>query len=277
MERYFENFEEIMKPEEIDNEDVKLESVDSESTAFEAGQRHGICQICQKTEFSKNMKRINKETDRLVIGSIFQCDFVSPEWHDYFLNHSTQICLSHLAVAMQRIRVLLENPKSIENWKTERSILSKWSNEEMLKIMTDCEKRNQRSINEKPQYRNDYRRCAVCNSLKGKWDLGIVKSKNVKMIIMLGCVLNGSFTYEDSQDFVSKPQFVYVCHSDFLVSFQEIIGFMKIDSVDQFLSCSKEDIQSLIEDVNCMCPEMKLAEFTRELSKYSWRIRHFTA
>ncbi|UMM37697.1 hypothetical protein L5515_009379 [Caenorhabditis briggsae] len=277
MERYSDNLEEIMKTEEIDYDDVQLGPADLGKNVFEAGQRHGICQICQKTEFSKNMKRINKESDRLVIGSIFQSDFASPEWHDYFLNHSTQICLSHLAVAMQRIRVLLENPKSIENWKTERSILSKWSNEEMLKVMTDCERRNQRTINEKPQYRNDYRRCAVCNSLKGKWDLGVVKSKNVKMIIMLGCVLNGSFTYEDSQDFVAKPQIAYVCHSDFLVSFQEIIGFMKIDNVDQFLSCSKEDIQSLMEDVTCMCPEMKLAEFARELSKYSWRIRHFTA
>ncbi|PIC29630.1 hypothetical protein B9Z55_021152 [Caenorhabditis nigoni] len=203
---FFEDVEE--KPEE---KEFNIEKVSREVGTFQ-------CEICQKTMPRGLLKMITLEEDKTVLSEIFKPER-SLEKRVFY------VCVSHIQKTIEENDGKLKFA-STPSEKRLRSFIR--TNKKSIKIRT-----SRRGV------------CHVCNMSKPCSEFYTTKSKSIRMVIMVGCVLRGTHSIEQAKSCLSY-QTGFTCYSHCKELIDVILIHLEVRYIQELLKCSELAFDNLM-------------------------------
>ncbi|PIC29621.1 hypothetical protein B9Z55_021143 [Caenorhabditis nigoni] len=206
--------EKEIKTEPIDFvENVKLKTKKFDCTVEKVSEEitERICEICWRSMPRNLLKSINSEDEKTVLSHNFQTagslDNISP-----------YVCISHIQ------KIIDENDGKLEFASTpfEKRLLS------FIKRNSDSKK------NRAPLRRN----CQVCHMSKQLSELYFISSKDIRVVLMVGCILRGTHSVEQAKSYTMIKR-AFTCYSHCKESIDMIFEHFGVTNIEEFLNSSK--------------------------------------
>ncbi|CAO4381524.1 unnamed protein product [Caenorhabditis nigoni] len=196
------------KPKE---KDFDIKKVSREVGTFQ-------CEICQKTMPRGLLKMITLEEDKTVLSEIFKPER-SLEKRVFY------VCVSHIQKTIEENDGKLKFA-STPSEKRLRSFIR--TNKKSIKIRT-----SRRGV------------CHVCNMSKPCSEFYTTKSKSIRMVIMVGCVLRGTHSIEQAKSCLSY-QTGCTCYSHCKELIDVILIHLEVRYIQELLKCSELAFDNLM-------------------------------
>ncbi|PIC29499.1 hypothetical protein B9Z55_021057 [Caenorhabditis nigoni] len=219
-------------PEEIKLEpkksDSEIENVSTEISALK-------CKICQKRMPRNSLKMIKSEDDMIVLTAIFDVEV----FKEYI---ATYVCLSHIQAIIDDNEAILKFAGTPFE-KCLRLFIAK--NKRFIRVRT-----LQRGI------------CKVCHKLKPLSESYTISSKNIRAVIMIGCILRGTHSVEQAKYYITNNN-GSTCYSHRKESIDMIFEYLGISNIQEFFKCPRISMGGLVDIAKNFDSDFTVDQFSR--------------
>ncbi|PIC29513.1 hypothetical protein B9Z55_021068 [Caenorhabditis nigoni] len=229
---FFENnnsdeFLEDVKPEPREN-DFKIEKAFTEIGALS-------CKICQKRMPRKYLKWIISEDDKMLLSDIFKIEMFKEM-------RQTYVCVSHIQ------KIIDDNDGKV-----------KFANNPIGQKLHSFITRNKKFMKGSPSRRGI---CKVCHILKNRSEIYEIGSKNIRIVLMIGCILRGTHSVEQAKSYVTIDPAI-TCYSHCKESIDMIYKHLGVRNIEEFSKCSTTAMGGLVEIAKNFDPNFTVDQFFR--------------
>ncbi|CAO4381431.1 unnamed protein product [Caenorhabditis nigoni] len=220
-----EHFEDVkLEPEEIDS---KTEKVSTRTTM-------GKCEICRKVMPRSLLSLIKSKDYKTVLSENFKIEGSLEIKLPY-------VCISHIQTLINDYDGNLKSPST----KSEQLLRTFISKHKIL--MKDRKSRRQT--------------CRVCHMPKTrKTELYEIASKNIRTVIMTGCILRGTHSVESAMPYIENKR-GFTCFSHCNEAIDMIFEHFGVRSMQEFLKCPLLAMDNLMDIVKKIVSNFTLDQF----------------
>ncbi|PIC29497.1 hypothetical protein B9Z55_021055 [Caenorhabditis nigoni] len=215
-------------------EDVELKPTENACTNKQIFKEVAFqCKICQMRMPRKLLKLIKSEDDKTVLSEIFKIegfDEINP----------TYVCYSHIKT------IIDDNDDKMKSPSTDYE-----------RLLRSFIKRNKNSMRNRTSQR---RYCLICHRIKDCSQLYRISSKNIRMVIMIGCILRGTHSIEQAVSYITND-IGFTCYShrkDFIV---EIFEHLRVQSIREFFRCPRISMSDFVDIAKNFDPNFTVDQF----------------
>ncbi|PIC29498.1 hypothetical protein B9Z55_021056 [Caenorhabditis nigoni] len=235
---YFEDSDELcedveLKPKESDSE---FEKVSTEFTTLQ-------CKICQKRMPRSLLKMIKSEDDMIVLTVIFEVEVINEM-------DMTYVCLSHI--------------QAIIDDKEGRMKFKRTSLEENLRPFIAKNKSLIRGRTLQSGF------CKICHKLKNRSETYTISSKNIRIVLMTGCILRGTHSIDQAKSYITNSSML-TCYSHRKESIDMIFEYLGISNIQEFLLCPRLSMGGLVKIAKNFDSKFTVDQFIRAFKTLFWR------
>ncbi|CAO4381462.1 unnamed protein product [Caenorhabditis nigoni] len=189
--------------------DRKQELIDSRKEKVSEEVNELRCEICKKTMPRNLLKLIKSEEDITVLSQFFKFEG-SLETRTPF------VCYSHIQAIIDDNEEKFKRPKK----PTEH-------------LMRSFIRRNKYLRKDRAPPR---RICKVCHISRNSSELCETRSKGIRMVIMIRCILHGTHSVEQATSCILNYK-IHTCYSHCKESIDEIFEYLGVKSIGEFSKC----------------------------------------
>ncbi|PIC29540.1 hypothetical protein B9Z55_021090 [Caenorhabditis nigoni] len=204
-------------------EDVKSEAEESYSEIEKVSTyvNKEKCEICQKMMPRNSLKMIKCEGNRLVLSEVFNVElFMGP--------NPIYVCHSHIQKVIHDIDNNVKLPRNQSD-----------------SVMRSFVRRNKHLM--KASHSRNYRRiCHVCHMSKDRSELVQIFSKGIRMVVMIGCILQGTHSVEQARDYIAYNN-RRTCYSHQKESIDKIFEHLGVKNIQEFFKCPRLAMSGLVK------------------------------
>ncbi|ULT91906.1 hypothetical protein L3Y34_009530 [Caenorhabditis briggsae] len=229
------DFFEANEPDEY-FEDVKLEPEEIDSTIDKVSTKTtmGKCEICQKIMPRSLLSLIKSEDYKTVLSENFKIEGSLEIKLPY-------VCVSHIQIIIDYYNGKLKSP-STQSEQLLRTFISKHKT-----LMKGRKSRKQT--------------CRVCHMPKTrKTELYEIASKNIRTVIMTGCILRGTHSVESAMPYIENNR-GFTCFSHCKESIDMIFEYLGVRNIREFLKCPLLAMDKLMDIVKEIVSNFTLDQF----------------
>ncbi|PIC29512.1 hypothetical protein B9Z55_021067 [Caenorhabditis nigoni] len=107
------------------------------------------------------------------------------------------------------------------------------------------------------------RACNVCHTTEDYPQLYKLSSKDIRIVIMIGCILRGTHSIDKAMDYVMANDTVITCYSHRKESIDIIFEHLGINNIQQFFLCSRLSMNGLVDIANNIDSDFTVDQFSR--------------
>ncbi|CAO4381437.1 unnamed protein product [Caenorhabditis nigoni] len=195
-----------------------------------------ICKICRKRMPRKLLKLIKSEDDKTMLSQFFKIEGSLEPRLSY-------VCSSH-------IREIMDGKDG----------KLKFAGTPFEKPLRSFIKNNRYLMKAKESRR---RACNVCHTTEDYPQLYKLSSKDIRIVIMIGCILRGTHSIDKAKDYVMANDTVITCYSHRKESIDIIFEHLGINNIQQFFLCSRLSMNGLVDIANNIDSDFTVDQFSR--------------
>ncbi|CAO4381447.1 unnamed protein product [Caenorhabditis nigoni] len=222
-------------------EDVKLKTKENYSKIEKVSKKVRTlrCEICQKMMSRTLLKMITMKEDKTVLSENFEIKGSLEK--EKFL-----VCLSHIQ------KIIDDNDGRIQiSEYIMRSFISR----------NKCLIRNRNSKSRR-------KICKVCHMSKDRSELYHISSKNVRIVLMIGCILRGTHSLKQVKSYITNVN-AATCYSHRKESIEIIFEQFKFENKPEIIQCPV--MGGLMDIVKKFDPNLTVDQFIRAFNKLSMK------
>ncbi|CAO4381444.1 unnamed protein product [Caenorhabditis nigoni] len=218
---FFEDVERKLK-----ENDFKIEHVFEEIT-------ERMCNICQKRMPRSLLKLIKSEEDKTVIFENFNAEGVLETRMFY-------VCLSHIQT------IIDDNDGKFKR-----------ARNRFERLMRSFITKNKANMKERKLRR---RNCHVCHMSRNHSEFYVISSKNIRMVIMIGCILRGTHSVEQAKSYTANNA-KFTCYSHCKQSIDIIFEHLGVKKIEEFPKYAKFATGDLVDNLKKIDPNFTVDQF----------------
>ncbi|PIC29544.1 hypothetical protein B9Z55_021094 [Caenorhabditis nigoni] len=221
------------KPENLLEQEIKAESnsdffEDTKPEPKESDSRYEKvstnvtkqkCNICQKMVPRNSLKLIKCEGNRLVLSQIFNVELFMGPNPDY-------VCVTHIRNIVHDIDDKVKIPGNPSDY-----------------VLRSFFRRNQYLMKGSQSRRGI---CKVCHMSKNLPELYHIYSKNIRIVLMIGCILRGTHSAKQAKSYIANKESI-TCYSHRQESIDMIFEHLGVGSIDEFSNCPTHAMENLVK------------------------------
>ncbi|CAO4381515.1 unnamed protein product [Caenorhabditis nigoni] len=216
-------------------EDVELKPEESESEirkmSIEINKLK--CTICHKIMPKNLLKLIKSEGDKTVISEIFKGAL-------FLDTNPIYVCVSHIQMIIDENDGKVKSPTNRYE-QLLGSFVTK--NKKLIKVRTSLR-----------------RYCQVCHTAKTRSEYYENCSKGIRMVIMVGCILRGTYSIEQAKSYTMIKR-ALTCYSHCKDSIGTIFEYLGVRTVLELSKCSTLAMDNLMNIVKRMDSNFTVDQF----------------
>ncbi|PIC29539.1 hypothetical protein B9Z55_021089 [Caenorhabditis nigoni] len=179
-----------------------------------------ICQICQQRMPRNLLKLIKSEDEKTVLLEVFKVE-------GFDERHLTYVCYSHIQKIIDDNDGKVKKPcKPFEHLMRKFIRRNKYS-------MGNIRKQN----------------CQVCRMSKQQSEFYDITSKNIRMVVIIGCILRGTHSVDQAMSYLTNTNGL-TCYSHRKETIDKIFEHLGPRNIPEFFRCSRLVINDLVDIAN---------------------------
>ncbi|CAO4381456.1 unnamed protein product [Caenorhabditis nigoni] len=248
------------KPENLLEKEIKTEPIDffenNNSDGFCEGVEQKpkecdfkvekICKICHKRMPRNLLRYIKLDDDKTVVSEFFKVELFME------VNY---VCLSHIQ------KIIDDNDGKLK--------LARTPSEKRLRSFII---KNKRMMRDKTSCRQS---CQVCYMLEDRSKMYQICSKDVRMVVMIGCILRGTHTVEQAMSYITLNK-GDTCYSHCKESIEMIFEYLEVRNLREFFKCPKPVMGGLMDIVKNIDSNFTVDQFIQAFHRLLLKRRKVT-
>ncbi|PIC29504.1 hypothetical protein B9Z55_021060 [Caenorhabditis nigoni] len=228
-------------------EDVKTEPEENDSKIKMSKESIYQCKICQMRMPRKLLRLVKSEKDKTVLSEIFKVGGFTEA-------NPTHVCYSHIQTIIDDNDDKTKSPSTAFEQRL-RSFVTR--NKNLMK-----ERKLRRRI------------CQVCHMNKPYSQLYQIGSKDIRMVIMIGCILRGTHSVEQAKDYTENNR-KFTCYSHCKQSIDMIFVHLGVRNTREFWNCPIRTMGCLMDIVKSIDSNFTAEEIVSALNSLFDKIPTF--